>query len=238
MKKVLALILALAMCLALAACGKDANTGSQGDSSNDNPATTDVVNPGSTPVVDTLTYALRNSSWDLSPWKHNGSSANTMWLMIYGNLFANPEFGTPLEDMQPDLAKSVTISEDNLTATIELFDYIHDSKGNEITAEDVVFSYEKAPTVGSVYAKIATVLKSISAEDKYTVKMELASYSPGNWEFLLANCPIVSKSWYESSSDEEKASDPACTGAYKIEENAVGTSVTMAALVISGRKMN
>lgn len=45
--------------------------------------------------------------------------------------------------MQPWLAKSIT-KVDDLTYNVELYDYIHDSKGNLITSEDVVFSYEYA----------------------------------------------------------------------------------------------
>ncbi len=226
LKRIVSAAMILVLVLALAACGgktepDPTQPSQQTETGGNTPA-------GGSGIVSSLTYALRNGSWDLAPWKGNGSSANSMWLCIYGNLLSNPAFGTALEDMEKNLAKSVEISADGLTATVELFDYIRDSKGNDIKAEDVVFSYQTAPKASSIYAKIDSVLDSVAATGDYTVEMKLKNSAPGNWELLLANCPIVSKSWYESASDEEKSLDPACTGAYYIKENAIGTSVTMA----------
>ena len=229
MGRILSLLLAVAMCFSLAACGDGSSTDNNEPNSS-NSSSGEYIQAGAQPIVDSLSYALRNASWDLSPWKNNGSSAGAMWLLLNSNLMANPGFGTALEDMQYDMAESVTFSEDNKTATIKLRDYIHDSKGNQITAEDVVFSYETAPNTGVLYAKIASLLDTITALDEYTVQMTVADVVPGTWEMLLADCPIVSKSWYENASEEERSLAPASTGAYEIVENIPGTSVTMKAV--------
>jgi len=173
-------------------------------------------------------YGLRNASWDLSPWKGNGSSGNTLWLELYSGLMANPGFGTALEDMHYDMAESVEFSADRLTATIKLRDYIHDSKGNPIKAEDVVFSYQTAPEVSGVFSRVDTLMDSINAVDELTIEMKIKRYDPGTWESLLSYCPVVSKEWYEGASDDEKANNPATTGAYYVVENVVGTGATFA----------
>ena len=243
-KRIISLSLVLVMSLSLAACsgdgddsGKPSNSssgnaaGNTDNNSNEFSSTIGMTYDGAVytePVVDTLTYGLRNPSWDLSPWKNNGSSAAAVWLMLYSNLLANPGFGSALEDMQLDMAESYTISDDQLTATVKLRDYIHDSKGNPIKAEDVVFSYEKAPATGPLYAKLTGILKSVVAVDEYTVEFTINSPTPGIWGTVLSDCPIVSKAWYEKASDEEKAMDPASTGAYRVTENVVGTKISLA----------
>jgi len=181
-------------------------------------------------VAESITYGLRNASWDLSPWKGVGSAGNTMWLQLYSSLLASASYGTPVDEMQYDIAESVTFSADRLTATVKLRDYVHDSKGNPIKAEDVVFSYQTAPRMSGVYARINTYIETISALDELTVVIKIAKVVPGVWESLLPYCPIVSKSWYESASDDEKSNNPASTGAYRVAENIAGSSVTFTAL--------
>jgi len=181
-------------------------------------------------VVESITYGLRNISWDLSPWKNNGSTGNTVFPQLYSGLLANPTFGTALADMHYDMAESIDFSADRMTATVKLRDYIHDSKGNPIKAEDVVFAYQTAPKVAGVYASIGSQLASIRAVNDFTVELKLTRMAPGIWESLLSFCPVVSKSWYENASDEEKANDPATTSAYRVLENVPGTSITLEAL--------
>ena len=247
-KKNLLVALLLVASMLLAACGGGAQpsespgAGSQSTASGD---TTSAPPPTSTPrttmdietlvpvetvkIADTMTYSLLNSSWDLSPFKQDGSSGDTLMPILYGCLLVSQAFGTPIEEMQNDLAKSVSFSSDRLTATIELYDYIRDSKGNTIKAEDIVFSYTMAPTLSVKYNHVSQ-LESVTATGEYTVEMKVGTVGAGVWENILGNCPIVSQSWYESSSDEEKANDPATTGAYRVISNVPGTSITLEAI--------
>ncbi len=236
-KRAISLLLALLMILSVAACGKD-------NSSDPNPSnskfTSDdlVVNPDSSSsndqaesiVVDKVTYGLRNNSWDLAPWKNNGSSGNVIFTQLYSGLMANPTFGTPLDEFYYDMAESVEFSADNMVATVKLRDYVHDSKGNPIKAEDVVFSYQTAPVVAGTYAKLGTAIAEIKVIDELTVEITAASAAAGTWELIFGNCPIVNKNWYENASDDEKSNDPATTGAYQVKENISGTSVTLVAV--------
>lgn len=239
MKKLIALLLALTMMFALVACGGDKPAA---DNKTDAPkdsgfSAADVNVPagsnetaGDSEVVDMVVYGLRNNSWDLAPWKNNGSTGNTIYLQLYNGLLCSPGFGTPLEDMYMDMAESIEYSADKVTATIKLRDYIHDSKGNPIKAEDVVFSLETAPKVAGPYAKIATLIDSMEVVDELTLKINLKTYAPGSWETVLADCPVVSKAWYQSASEDELSNNPATTGAYVVKENISGTTFTLEAL--------
>ena len=224
----------LVMITSLAACNGGTNQSAsttQPDTSAAQQTQSDNTAGGSSStVVDSVSFGLKNASWDLSPWKNNGSSGNAIWTLLYSGLVANPGFGTPLAGMQNDMAESVVFSADNLTATVKLRDYIHDSQGNPIKAQDVVFSYQKAPQVSGVYAKIGTLLDSITATDDYTVELTTKSVTPGTWEILLSNCPVVSQSWYEGASADDLSNNPATTSAYMVKENVPGTSVTLQAV--------
>ncbi len=238
LKRALPLLLAFAMLFALAACGQPGGT----EPKNSDAPAADTPNIGSlggdnqdhdvseSVIAESLTYGLRNTGWDLAPWKNNGSSGNTIYTQLYATLMANPKFGTALADMQYDMAESYTISDDGLHATVKLKDYIRDSKGNAIGAEDVVFSYETAPNVAGAYANIGVYVDEIKATNDLTVEITVSSAAPGVWEYVLSHCPVVNKAWYEGATDEQRSGDPATTGAYKVKENIPGTSVTLEAV--------
>ena len=180
--------------------------------------------------VDKVVFALDSSSFDMSPFGAN--SIPRMWMCqnVYGSLFCTPYYGATLEELQPWLAKSYE-KVDDLTYKVELYDYIKDSKGNDITADDVVFSYEKMYSNGGE-TRIGTYLDNIEVVDDYHMIFHLKKYGPGVMEFLLGNYTlnICDKEWYESASDEEKYNDPACTGAYQIVDYIAGSGITLEAV--------
>lgn len=180
--------------------------------------------------VDKVVFALNSSSFDMSPYASN--SIPRMWMCqnIYASLFCTPYYGATLEELQPWLAKGYE-KVDDLTYKVELYDYIKDSKGNSITSEDVVFAYEKMASTGGE-TRINTYLDNIEVVDDYNMIFHLKKSGPGVLEFLFGNYTlnICNKEWFESASDEEKANDPACTGAYKIADYVAGSSITLEAV--------
>ena len=82
LKRALPLLLAFAMLFALAACGQSGGT----EPKNSDAPAADTPNIGSlggdnqehdvskSVIAESLTYGLRNTGWDLAPWKNNGSS--------------------------------------------------------------------------------------------------------------------------------------------------------------------
>lgn len=235
-KRICASLLSAALIVMLfSACGKPADVPDETSKTPDvvtTPNTDFTENQTNqtvgTTVVDEVTNALINASWDIAPWKGSGSSGLIMWPHLYGTLLTAQEYGTLVEDMELHMAESVTFSEDKLTATVKIYDYITDSKGNSITADDVVFSYKTAPEKSGLFSHILN-LTSIKAIDEYTVEMKVDSAGAGVWELILSYCPIVSQSWYESATDEEKSISPATTGAYDVVVSEPGVKVVMKA---------
>lgn len=180
--------------------------------------------------VDKVVFALNASSFDMSPFGAN--SIPRMWMCqnVYASLFCTPYYGATLEELQPWLAKSYE-KVDDLTYKVELFDYIKDNKGNDITSEDIVYSYEKMYTLGGE-SRINTYLDNIEVVDDYNMIFHLKKYGPGVLEFLFGNYTlnICDKDWFENATDEEKYNDPACTGAYQIVDYVAGSSITLEAI--------
>lgn len=125
-------------------------------------------------------------------------------------------------ELAPELAKSWEKTGDTVW-DIELFDYIHDWNGNNITAEDVVFSYEQAKA--NNYSNMKYV-ESIEATGDYTVKLTLNSSAKTLFERIMQGTVVVSKKAYEESADN-MSTDACFTGPYKLVEWVSGSSLVI-----------
>ena len=63
---------------------------------------------------------------------------------------------------------------DATTYEVEIYDYVKDSAGNPITADDVVFSYQTAIDSGTQTGYVGSVTE-IKKTGDYTVQISLAS---------------------------------------------------------------
>lgn len=247
MKKIIAFILAVVMVFALVSCsdsGSNANNkGSSSANNNKGSSSSEVVAEGDDAVtnlladgtlaatfgegangkevaeyVDQVVYAMSGTSFDIGPFGKSSGGREFVAQRIYAGLMYMPYYGAPLEECQYNLAKSVTKTDD-LTYEVELYDYIHDSKGNAITSEDVVFSYEMCRKVQNP-STIGAYLDEIIVHDDYNMTFKLKSSGAGVIESVLANYKmcIVDKDWYENSSDDEHIYDIATTNAYYISK--------------------
>ncbi len=233
LRKIGAALLAAVMTCSLAACGGNSANSAGGNAAG---STAGGESGGSASreaasgQVDKVVFALNASSFDMSPF--GAVSVPRFWMVqnVYASLFCTPYYGASLEELEPWLAKSCE-KIDDLTYSVELYDYIKDSKGNDITAEDIVFSYDMMYSKGTE-TRIGTYLDNIEIVDDYNMIFHLKKYGPGVMEFLMGNYTlnICDKDWYESASDEEKCNDPAATGAYRIVDYVAGSSITLEAI--------
>lgn len=179
--------------------------------------------------ADKVVVALTASSFDISPFGTN--SIPRMWLLqnMYGSLYCMPYYGASLDEMEPWLAKKVE-KVDDLTYSVELYDYITDSQGNQITSEDVVFSYDRLLN-DAQEARIGNYLDYIEVVDDYNMLFHLKKYGPGVIEYLVGNytLSICDKEWFESASEEERANNPAVTGAYQVASYTPGSELVLEA---------
>lgn len=236
-KRLAALMLAGLMAFSAAGCGGSGSsngssdaadgTNSASESGAQSSASTAQASEG---MVDKVVFALTASDFDMSPFATGSTPRNWMVQNVYAALYCMPYYGASLEEMEPWLAKSCE-KVDDLTYKVTLYDYIHDSKGNAITSEDIVFSYDMCYEKGGD-VRIGSYLDNIEIVDDYTMLFHLKKSGPGVMEYLMGNytLSVCDKEWYESATDEEKNNDPAATGAYKIVDYAQGASITLEAV--------
>ena len=153
-----------------------------------------------------------------------GSGRNDTKYLMYDNLAVMHYPGGSVDEMDWVIAKNIT-EVDPDTYDIEIYDYVHDWAGHHITADDVIFSYEGYVASGSS-GKFSRQFDSMEKLDEYTVRLHLKNTALGTAQYMLQNCPIVSKEGYESQTEAELAQCPYGTGMYKITEFVSGSHIT------------
>ena len=151
MKKAFTLFLAFVLILALTACGTEKAPAQ--------PAETDK---------NAVIIAISTQIETLDPtqgWGHGNTP------LIQSTLL---RFDENME-LVNDLATGYTLSEDGLVWTFTLREDAQFTDGEPVTAEDVVFTFEKAKAAGT--AADLTVLQSVEAADDHTVVCTLSAPS-------------------------------------------------------------
>lgn len=226
-KKMLALVLACVMMLGLlAGCG-----GSNAGGSKETPDTTEKQVVSEIETVNTerastlnsdekaekLTVAIGSDPQDLLPCNYNTGDRKYIFRLIYQGLFY-----VPSNDVyEPLIAKGYT-EVDELHWDVEIYDNVYDSKGNHITADDVVYSYDYLQTTG--YAVKYNYYESIEKIDDYTVRFTWSKplTGLGAVDFVLGSTIIFDKDEFEKGNF---ATDPVGTGRYVVESFTSGSSV-------------
>jgi len=113
--------------------------------------------------------------------------------VAYCNMYDTLVFPNPDGTMKPWLAKSWEISDDGLTYTFELVEGVKFHNGDELTAEDVVFSLERIMAIGegSGYMFISSV-KEANVLEKYKVQITLQNVF-GPFMGILPHLYILNK---------------------------------------------
>lgn len=241
-RKYFAIVLTLAMVLSLfAGCGKSEPKAPEAPAESQsalldqagigNEETVDMSNVEvATEQIPYMAYGLASSSFDLVPFSSPAGGREQILNLIWPRLIWLSSYGGKLEDAEMWLAKAVT-KIDEVTYDVELYDYIYDSKGNHITAEDVKWSYEMATTEGEM-TEVAGVLGGIEIIDDYNLRFTLSSPGDGKVEVLLGfhRMTICDKDWYESASETERKIDAATAAAYRVVEYVTGSKVVLEAV--------
>lgn len=125
------------------------------------------------------------------------------------------------------IAKSVAISADKLKITFFLHQnaYFHD--GVNITADDVVFTFNKLLQDGHPSYKMSyRDVKEVKKIDKYQVSFYLKNSQNRNLPLLIASLPVLPKHFYEKNDFGKSSLTPALgSGPYKIKEFGVNRFV-------------
>lgn len=240
--RVLAVLLAVAMLLSMAACGSKSNSADSDAPGESAPVSMEEIaqkndsNAEGKDVLSSLeasqddTYRkvvlaqTLTGGWDLSPFGVDGGRM-TIVMPLYGRLALMPKFGATFDELVGDIGKSFKLSEDGKTCEIEMYDYVHDNRGNKITAKDVEECYNYALTLSgrNDFTRIQATIESVTATGDYSLVIKAKTAGPTVFPNILVGVPIVNWEWFQGASEEERINNPAVTGAYYIAEN-VGDS--------------
>lgn len=222
MKKFLAMLLCLAMVGALVACG-----GTQEQTSGTKPpAANSGSDQGSTAggAVEVVKIGVQGDPEVLSPTGVN-KYEKVIEYEVYDRLF-NKVKGDGDYDLLPIVGKSYTYNEDDLTIDVEIFDYVTDSAGNKVTAQDVAFCYNNAKAVGE--RNMGMFDEAVATSDTTLVFKLNRSFALGELATFLSNVDIFNQSAWEADGTNF-ATKPVATGPYVVLDFVPGYSCTIEA---------
>ncbi|WMT90584.1 ABC transporter substrate-binding protein [Pelagibacterium sp. H642] len=145
--------------------------------------------------------------------------------VVYANVFEGLTRFAPDGQIVPGLAESWDVSEDGLVYTFHIAQGVTFHDGSTLTAEDVVFSLDRARGEDSVNAQkfLFDDIESVEASDESTVVVTLARPN-GNFPFNMAwgDAVIVAP-----ESADTNTTNPIGTGPFRFESWRQGDSVTL-----------
>lgn len=240
-KKLLAMLLVLSLVLSLlAGCGSSAEQSGDGQSAQINSLDENNDIAGATVTVELaedakaellashtdshgrtfVTVAVEGDPGTLSPY---GSGMGKVQHVIRNALFETAMCVLNDGSLAPVLATDYVALGD-ATYDIHFKDYIYDTEGNHLTAEDVVFSYLTGRDVfnNGNMAKIDTA----EAIDDYTVRLKMTADYVGAFEKILYEGWIFTQAAYEASPDQF-ITTPVGTSPYRLVSWETGSEVVI-----------
>ncbi len=204
MKKILALVLCLSMVLGMTACGGStgstpATSGTETTAAANDTAKTEAPDEAE-PAGDTeeasgpkvFRYGTDANSTTFDPASDLQTNSGSFLVHAVGETLWTVDAEG---NMVPKLAESVDFADDDSSMTIKLRQGVKFSNGNDMTAEDVLFTLEhmmSMPRTASMYTWLD--LENSKAEDDYTVVLAMNSYDASLTDMLAnASCMILDK---------------------------------------------
>ncbi|MBX2832088.1 MAG: extracellular solute-binding protein [Rhodospirillales bacterium] len=184
----------------------------------------DYVNPDA-PKGGTLIQSTIVAFDTLNPFTLKGTSAAGLGLIYDSLMVASSDEPYAMYGL---IARSIEVPNDRSFAIFHLDPRARFQDGSEITADDVVFSYEVLVEKGSpVYRQYFSQIEAAEALDELTVKF---TFKPGiNREtpMTAAGIPIMPKSFWEGKDFSKTTFEiPVGSGAYKVASIEAGRRIT------------
>ncbi|MCD8322321.1 MAG: ABC transporter substrate-binding protein [Oscillospiraceae bacterium] len=226
MKRIIAILLAVSLFLALVACGTS-NSSTTTDTTNSETSDTETAE---TKVTGTTTedgkHVLRVGTTDTACSFYPTASGGIQRHMVYESIYKMGENGS-----EPWLIESFEWIDDT-TAEMVVRDDVYFSNGEQMLAEDVVYSMyffatDSQSMWSDTYNKIDFDATTIS-EDGWTITLKLKEvYAP--FESTLFLCYVMDKSVVENMSSDDASwwNGAVATGPYEVVENVDGSHITL-----------
>ncbi|HEX2981608.1 MAG TPA: ABC transporter substrate-binding protein, partial [Anaerolineaceae bacterium] len=161
----------------------------------------------------TLVFARASEAQGLDPHLQTAFSSFVVLEFIFESLFA---YGDNME-LEPRLAESYEWSDDGLTLTVKLRPNVKFHNGDDMTAEDVKFSYERIlnEETGAAARSYFTSITEINVIDPLTVEFKLDK-ADATILSAMVNADILDKKLIEGGADP--ATEVVGTGPFMLEE--------------------
>lgn len=235
MKKLIALLLVASMTFSLAACATESESDvpdTEEVKSNDIasgkyewPLRSEVVpddsrtsTANSDKQYDSINVAVSSVPADLSPYTMSNAITN---MEIFDTLVEQDENG----EYVGRIAKN-WYEKDDTHFIVELYDYVFDTDGNNITASDVAFSFDTFANSG--FARDFNYYDSCNVIDEYTVEFVWKEPITGltNLASMLTKTYICSEKAY---TDHDFVNDPVGSGPYSVRDYVTSSYVVLEA---------
>ena len=220
MKKVIALLLAASMALSLTGCSGSSSETAAADSGGGSAGAGGQT--AERKIKDEIVFAQSSDLTTMNPYIGTQERAYSLTNHMYDTLLV---YDSDM-NMSCSLAESYEWTDD-LTLQINLQHDVTFHNGDPLTAEDVIFTFEKRAERGSAFKNYIDVA-NMQAKDDYTVIVPFTSPHPSFiYQLTDPAFGIVPKKYFESVGEEGFAKAPIGSGPYKLKEYVTGDYYTL-----------
>ncbi len=242
-RKLLSLLMVLAMLLSLlAACGSSSDEtestttaagvsdgSTEATESNDVDAGFEQIEQSTASLVvngeyliDTITASCSSDGGTFDPFSQGNWGDCIVGDLMFQRLANLDAYGV----LHNCMMKSYEMI-DETHYRITIWDCIHDSAGNPITADDVIWSYQVS--INSGRGGAINKFDHFEKEDDYNLIMVLSSpFSDGEFDKHVSTLQVLSEAAYLAAG-EDMSANPVGTGPYVMTGYVVGSSITFTA---------
>ena len=211
------------LCLLLTGCGNSGTPTGNEDTTNvgtNAPEASETSTSSSSKRYPLIRYAIPEAPNNLAPWDPYSEAKRFIYTALFESLF-NVEG----DNFLPLIGKEIK-EVDDTHWDVTIFDYVYDSEGNHITADDVVYCYNKFANSG--FAVKYGAFGGIEKIDDYTVRFTWTHpiTGVGELEHVLGRTLIYSQA---ADQKHNMSTEPVGTGPYVLKEFVSGSSVKLKA---------